>query len=121
MTEARGTDGRRRTGPALEAMYRFMLWLVPTVEKFPRSQKFLLGDRIQTTALDVLEQLIEATFTRARGSLLAAANLRPGWVMTSRCQAVEPGTMAASVLGSGRRAPFPFLEEGDALWSRCAR
>ena len=35
-------------------MYRFMLWLVPTVEKFPRSQKFLLGDRIQSTALDVL-------------------------------------------------------------------
>lgn len=74
MTESSGTDGRRRTGPALEAMYRFMLWLVPTVEKFPRSQKFLLGDRIQTTALDVLERLIEATFTRARGSLLAAAN-----------------------------------------------
>ena len=32
-------------------MYRFLLWLVPTVEKFPRSQKFLLGDRIQATAL----------------------------------------------------------------------
>jgi predicted kinase len=56
-------------------MYRFMLWLVPTVDKFPRSQKFLLGDRIQATALDVLERLIEATFTRARAALLAAANL----------------------------------------------
>jgi hypothetical protein len=32
-------------GPGLEAMYRFTLWLVPTVEKFPRGQKFLLGDR----------------------------------------------------------------------------
>ncbi len=40
-------EGARRTGPALEAMYRFILWLVPAVEKFPRSQKFLLGDRIQ--------------------------------------------------------------------------
>jgi hypothetical protein len=65
----------RQTGPALEAMYRFMLWLVPTVEKFPRSQKFLLGDRIQSTALDVLERLIEATYTRARSPMLAAANL----------------------------------------------
>jgi hypothetical protein len=54
----------RQTGPALEAMYRFLLWLVPTVEKFPRSQKFLLGDRIQPTALDVLERLIEATHGR---------------------------------------------------------
>ncbi len=56
-------------------MYRFLLWLVPTVEKFPRSQKFLLGDRIQATALDVLERLIEATYTRARQPMLAAANL----------------------------------------------
>ena len=56
-------------------MYRFMIWLIPTVEKFPRSQKFLLGDRIQSTALDVLERLIEATYTKARRSALLAANL----------------------------------------------
>jgi hypothetical protein len=56
-------------------MYRFVLWLVPTVEKFPRSQKFLLGDRMQATALDVMERLIEATYTRQRAPLLAQANL----------------------------------------------
>jgi hypothetical protein len=69
------TEASRQTGPALEAMYRLVLWLVPAVEKFPRSQKFLLGDRIQITALDVLERLTEATCTRARDKLLAAANL----------------------------------------------
>ena len=69
------TDGARRTGPALEAMYGFVLWLVPTVERFPRSQRFLLGDRLQATALDVLERLVEATYTRARRPHLAAANL----------------------------------------------
>jgi hypothetical protein len=74
MTETR-QSGARRTGPALEAMYRFLLWLIPTVEKFPRSQKFLLGDRLQATALDVLERLIEATYTRERGRLLGEANL----------------------------------------------
>ena len=42
-------DRARRTGAALEAHYRFLLWLVPAVERFPRSQKFLLGDRIQYT------------------------------------------------------------------------
>ena len=56
-------------------MYRFMLWLVPTAEKFPRSQKFLLGDRLQATALDVLERLVEATYTRDRRRHLASANL----------------------------------------------
>jgi len=41
------TDHSRRTGPALEAMYQLLLWLIPTVSKFPRDQKFLLGDRKQ--------------------------------------------------------------------------
>ena len=68
-------EGARRTGPALEAMYGFALWLVPTVEKFPRRQKFLLGDRMQATALDVLERLIDATYTRDRRGHLNAANL----------------------------------------------
>ena len=66
-SEAPTPDGARVTGPALEAHYRVLLWLVPTVERFPRSQKFLLGDRIQRTALDVRECLLEATYTRQRG------------------------------------------------------
>ena len=68
-------DGARGTGPALESHYRFLLWLVPAVERFPRSRKFLLGDRIQRTALDVLESLIDATYTRQRAHHLARANL----------------------------------------------
>ena len=42
---------------------------------FPRNQRFLLGDRIQATATDVLERLVEATYTRRRAGHLAAANL----------------------------------------------
>ena len=64
-----------KTGSVLEKYYQFLLWLIPTVEKFPRSQKFLLGDRIQTTALDTLEALIEATYTRDRQKHLTQANL----------------------------------------------
>ena len=74
-SEAPTPDGARVTGPALDAHYRFLLWLVPAVERFPRSQKFLLGDRIQRTALDVLECLLEATYTRQRGHHLTRANL----------------------------------------------
>lgn len=65
----------RSGGPALEAMYQFLLWLIPTLEKFPRSQKFQLGDRLQTESLAVLDRLIEATYTRERLALLRAANL----------------------------------------------
>ena len=65
-------DNARQTGPALEAMYRLLLWLIPAVDKFPRSQKFVLGDRIETAALD---SLIAATYTRGRDRMLTDANL----------------------------------------------
>ena len=68
-------DHARATGAALEAPYRFIVWLAPVVERFPRSRKFLLGNRIQATALDVLERLIEATYTKRRGDYLTRANL----------------------------------------------
>ena len=41
----------------------------------PARQKFLLGDRLQATALDVLKRLVEATYTRDRRRHLVAANL----------------------------------------------
>jgi hypothetical protein len=69
------TDNSKRTGAAVEAHYQFVAWLLPTVEKFPRSHKFTVGDRIEATALDVLEALIEATYTRERREHLRAANL----------------------------------------------
>ena len=69
------SPSERRYGPAIEAHFQFLTWLIPTVEKFPRAQKFLLGDRIQATALDVLEALIDATYTKDRHGHLARANL----------------------------------------------
>jgi hypothetical protein len=69
------TDNTKRTGAAIEAHYQFLAWLAPTVEKLPKSHKFTLGDRINNTALDVLEALIEATYTRERAQHLRRANL----------------------------------------------
>ncbi len=68
-------DQGRRGGPALEKAYRFLLWLIPTLEKFPRSQRFLLGDRIETTALDVLEGLTNATYSKQVEEILREVNL----------------------------------------------
>jgi len=69
------TDNSKRTGAAIEAHYQFLAWLVPTIEKFPKSHKFTIGDRIETVALDVLEALIEATYTRERTQYLRRTNL----------------------------------------------
>ena len=69
-------EAERSHGVVLEKMYRFQLWLIPSLEKFPRTQRFLLGDRIQTLALDVLEGLIEATYSKQPLAPLNEANLR---------------------------------------------
>jgi hypothetical protein len=69
------TDHSKRTGAAIEAHYQFLAWLAQTVEKFPRTHKFVIGDRIVALALDVLEALIEATYTRDRAQHLRRANL----------------------------------------------
>jgi hypothetical protein len=68
-------DDSKRTGAAIEAHYQFLAWLLPTIAKFPRSHKFTLGDRIEIIAFDVLEALIEATYTRDRVLHLRRANL----------------------------------------------
>ncbi|MCI0735534.1 MAG: four helix bundle protein [Beijerinckiaceae bacterium] len=68
-------DNSKRTGAAIEAHYQFLTWLAPTIEKFPRSHKFTTGDRIEVLALDVLESLIEATYTKERLQHLRKANL----------------------------------------------
>ena len=68
-----GDSAERRTGPALEAICQYVRWLIPTVDRIPRGQKFLLGDRIRTTAFAGLERLVEATFTRTRGRLARCA------------------------------------------------
>ena len=56
-------------------IFNFCNGLCQRSKSFPRDQKFLLGDRMQKTALDVLEALIEATYTRERRAHLARANL----------------------------------------------
>jgi len=65
-------DNARRTGPALEAMYQFLLWLVPAIDKFPRNQKFVLGDRIEAAALD-RRHLYETAMTTHQPITLCAA------------------------------------------------
>jgi hypothetical protein len=69
------TDRSRTTGPALEKWYQFLRWLTPALEKFPRSHKFTLGERIYHGALNVLDSLIEATYSKNATPVLLQVNL----------------------------------------------
>ena len=69
------TQRQARGGAALEKATLYLTWLVPVLEGFARSQKFLLGDRLQTLALRVVEDLVEATYTKAPAAVLRRVNI----------------------------------------------
>lgn len=58
--------------------YDLLLYVVPQLSKFPRDQKFLLGDRIQTQLMEVLEGLLEAYYLPKgqKKQVLQRVNLR---------------------------------------------
>jgi hypothetical protein len=47
--------------------YDLLAWMLPVVSKFPRDQKYLLGDRMQFGLMDIMGTLIEANYARDRG------------------------------------------------------
>ena len=69
------TDDSAASLPAaVTKAYDVLLWLIGHVGKFPRSHRFVLGDRIESRMLAVLEALTLAAFTRDKTSHLRQAN-----------------------------------------------
>ena len=52
--------------PIIQKTYDMILWVIPKIDQFPRKQKFLLGERIERTALDFLGLLQKAKFEKKR-------------------------------------------------------
>ena len=69
------------TVQAVPKLYDVIMWLMGRVEKFPRSQKFTLGDRILNISLDTLDVLI-----------------RPYNDLTERCQITPRSEVESEVV-----------------------
>ena len=57
--------------------YDLAKWLLARVESFPKSQRFVFGQRLADRTLGVLDTLIDASYTPAgphKATLLARAN-----------------------------------------------
>ena len=54
--------------------YDFTKWLLDRVDGFPKNQRFIFGQRLAGHALDILELLVEAAYSRRKSDLLATAN-----------------------------------------------
>jgi hypothetical protein len=61
--------------PIITRTYDLVLWSCRHTSKFPRSHRFVLGERIERRLYDLLETLLQARYTRERQALLQQANL----------------------------------------------
>jgi len=55
-----------KQSPIFARTYDFVEWLIPRTMSFPRQQRFVLTKRIQDTALDFQERIIEAAVAKDR-------------------------------------------------------
>jgi hypothetical protein len=62
--------------PIFTRWMQFLAWLLPTTEKFPKRVRFTFADRINNLALDIVEDLVEARYSRDKQLLLKRVNLR---------------------------------------------
>jgi len=79
---------------AVQDCHDLLAWLIPQLDKFPRTRRHTLGERIETGLLEVLEGLVEAAYSRNKGALLQRANLRLDmvrhlWRLSYRLEAVS--------------------------------
>lgn len=59
----------------LTKMHDLLCYVIPYVSRFPRDQKFVLGDRIEVKLLAVQEQCLRAYFGSEKQAHLVEANL----------------------------------------------
>ena len=57
--------------------YDMLLYVIPILEKYPRTHKFILADRIENTLLNILDRLLEAYFSQTgdKNALLKNVNI----------------------------------------------
>lgn len=55
--------------------YDFILWFYPAVRKFPKSERHVLGQRIEETSLSVLEHIIASVTTKQAFTELKKADI----------------------------------------------
>lgn len=60
---------------AIVLAFDLVKWSLGAIAKFPRSHRFVLGERMERRLYDILERLVEAKYTRDKAGLLRRVNL----------------------------------------------
>lgn len=62
-----------KTPQAVEQCHDLIRWILPKLDKLPRSRKYTLGTKLEQQLLDVLELLVAASFEQQKAPLLKQA------------------------------------------------
>lgn len=62
------------TPRAVQLCHEALVWIIPQLDKFSRLRRFTLGERIEQGLLDVLGDLVEASYSRKNKTTLQRAN-----------------------------------------------
>ena len=77
MSEQGYTTRPERNRPVVLTVWQeFLAWTFDRTNAIPKGQRFTFGQRIDGHALDILEMLVQATFTTEKRVLLDTINLR---------------------------------------------
>ncbi len=61
--------------PLFTHWYKTLDWILSAVERFPKNARFSLASRLADTALDTMELIVEAIYTKHRRPMLDKINL----------------------------------------------
>ncbi len=81
--------------------YDFTKWLLDRVDSFPKSQRFLFGERVTDHAVDIRELLVEATYSSCKAHLLATNErwVAPATSNLARSRSKESQSTTTQVAG----------------------
>jgi len=61
--------------PIFHKTYELIIWIYPTVNKFPKNQRFVLGQEIEKTAIKFLKLIIKANYAKEKVLFLSEASI----------------------------------------------
>ena len=95
--------------------YDYAKWLLERVENFPKSQRFVLGQRLAEQAMDVLDLLVEAFYARDKAEILATANRKDGSPALDRPHGQGPQAVHRRAIRVQRPRPQRMWPHGRRL------
>ncbi len=62
--------------PVFAKWMEFLKWLLTVTDKIPKKARFTVTNRINNLAIDVIEDLTEARYSRNKATILRSANIK---------------------------------------------